>query len=190
MKVLGVSLYESLRSFILPLQKINNALPNQGKIIDLGCGWGITTRFLAKEKGRSVIGVDLNTQRLPKKRSGNLFFINADIRTFDIKDTNGILLCDVLHHMNFNDQEKVLKNIAKGLKTGGILVIKEIDTEEFLRGKLSRFWDFVFYPGEKIYFSNSKDLKQKLENLKFKIKVLKASRLFPGSTTLYICQKC
>lgn len=186
----GVSLYKSLRSFILPLVQINNALPKHGKIIDLGCGQGITTSFLAKEKGRIVIGVDLNIQRLPQKESKNLRFINTDLRTFDTHGASGILLSDVLHHMDFQDQREVLKKIAKSLEESSVLVIKEVDAAEFLRSKISRFWDYIFYPKEKIYYSPSSKIKHKLETLNFKVKILKTLRFFPGSTTLIICTKC
>src|SRR3989344_6060006 len=82
------------------------------------------------------------------------------------------------------------KNISKNLRPGGILVIKEIDTGENLRSKLSRFWDFVFYPKEKIYFTSAKELSSKLENLGFSVIIKRLAYFFPGSTTLFICKKC
>lgn len=186
----GIFLYKSLRSFILPLEKINNFLPKHGRIIDLGCGQGIIASYLAKERGRIVIGVDSNIQRLPLSDSKNLKFVNADLRTFNTRGASAVLLSDVLHHMNFQDQIEVLKKIAKSFGEGSVLVIKEVDAAEFLRSKISRFWDYVFYPKEKIYYSPSTELKQKLMSLNFKVKIVKTSRFFPGSTTLLICTKC
>lgn len=184
-----MSLYNILRSLILPLQEIDKFIPEEGTVIDLGCGQGIIASFLANKKKRNVIGVDLNAKRLPKSNTKNLKFIHADIRKYNVKNANGIVVSDVLHHIIPKDQHAIIKNITKNLKKEGVLIIKEIDTGELIRSRLSRFWDFVFYPKEKIYFKNAKDLKNELESFGLKVKVKKASSLFPGSTNLFICRK-
>ena len=184
-----MDIYNFLRALILPLEEIDSSLPKKGRIVDLGCGEGVITRFIAKNKNRQVIGVDLDKKRLKNSQLKNLKFKLADIRDYNLKNVDGVILSDVVHHINSNDQDKVLLNIAKGLKKGGILVIKEIDTKEFIRSLLSRFWDFLFYPSEKIYYSNYQKLSQKLEDLGFRVSIKRPTRLFPGSTTLFICKK-
>lgn len=178
-----------LRSLMLPLKEIDTNLPQVGTILDLGCGEGVIARYLATNSKRKVIGVDLNKSRIQQTKLKNLSFEHADIRTYDVKSADGVVLSDVLHHIDFQNQEKVLKNISKGLKRNGILIIKEIDTRDAIRGKLSRFWDFVFYPREKIYFNSSKQLSAKLEKLGFSVEIKKTTKFFPGSTTLFICTK-
>lgn len=182
-------IYDFLRSLMLPLDKIDKALPKRGKIIDLGCGEGVTAKLLAQTRTRNVIGVDNNRKRLPDSFQKNLKFILADIRNYDLKDANAVIISDVLHHLSYKDQKKLLNKIATGLKKGGIFLIKEIDTDEFLRSRLSRFWDFIFYPKDKIYYQNSKDLIKKCRALGFKVRLIRALRIFPGSTNLFICQK-
>lgn len=174
---------------MLPLGQIDRALPNHGKIVDLGCGQGIIAKYIAQNKNRTVIGVDLNAKRLEKSKLANLRFELADIRDYNLKGADAVILSDVLHHISFTDQDWVLENIKKSLKRQGLLIIKEIDTGEFVRSKLSRFWDSVFYPKEKIYFQNAKVLKKKLEELGFKVSINRPTRLFPGSTTLFIAKK-
>lgn len=181
--------YDFLRTLILPLAEIDESLPQKGTIVDLGCGEGTVAKYLAQNKKRNVIGVDIDKTRLKSSTLKNLKFQHADIRNYNLKNVEGAVLSDVLHHINFDDQKKVLANIGNGLKRGGILIIKEIDTQEFIRSKLSRFWDFLFYPSEKIYFSNSKDLVKELKSLGFKVSIKRSSRLFPGSTTLFFCKK-
>ena len=136
-----------------------------------------------------VIGIDLDEKRLKESVRKNLRFKVGDIRKFKLDKTDGVIISDVLHHVSFEDQKSILKNIAKSLKKGSVLVIKEIDTGEFIRSKLSRFWDFVFYPGDKIYFNDAKILKKSLESLGFTVSIKRPTRLFPGSTTLFICKK-
>ena len=43
--------------------------------------------------------------------------------------------------------------------------IKEIDKSEFIRSSLSRLWDLILYPQDKINYWHYKDLKQFLEEL-------------------------
>ena len=182
-------LYTSLRTAILPLKQIDHALPQKGEIIDLGCGQGVLATYLASKSTREVTGVDTNTARIPKSKLKNLKFINDDIRSYNLSGAKGIVLSDVLHHLKREDQKILLRRIAKGLSKGGVLIIKEIDTGEAIRSKLSRFWDFIFYPGEKIEFSNANDLKKFLQEIGFSIVLDRPCRFFPGSTTLFICTK-
>lgn len=174
---------------MLPLKEIDSSLPKEGTIIDLGCGEGVVASYLAQNPKRTVIGVDLDKSRIQKSKLANLKFESGDIRKYNLKNAAGIVLSDVLHHVDFESQNRVLENISKSLKIGGVLVIKEIDTEDFIRGKLSRFWDFVFYPKEKVYFSRAKELSKKLKRLGFSIQIKKTTKFFPGSTTLFICTK-
>lgn len=174
---------------MLPLGEIDQAVPKFGKVIDLGCGEGTVARYIARTKTRSVTGVDNNKKRLPKSKQKNLKFILSDIRTYTPKDATAIIISDVLHHLNYDDQKKLLNKIANRLKKGGNLIIKEIDTREFIRSKSSRFWDFVFYPKDKIYYHRADSLKVYLEKLGFAVKITHTAKFFPGSTALFICQK-
>lgn len=185
-----ISLYELLRSAILPLKEIDAALPQKGKIVDLGAGRGVIARYLAtKSDARRVIGIDLDSKRFERPQLRNLKFVYGDIRQYNVKGASGIILSDVLHHLTFPDQKRLLRRICASLVRGGVLAIKEIDTKEAMRSKLSRFWDFIFYPKDKICYTNSSDLIKFLENLGFVVFLSRPRRLFPGSTTLYICEK-
>ncbi|MDO8487525.1 MAG: class I SAM-dependent methyltransferase [Candidatus Curtissbacteria bacterium] len=173
----------------MPIRQIDSALPSSGQIVDLGCGQGILAAYLARRKERNVIGVDLDAARLPNKELANLKFIKADITKYNLKNVDGIVISDVLHHISRVDQSELLAKIAKGLKRGGILVIKEIDSKEFIRSKLTRLWDFILYPHDEISFSNSQTLTRNLKRLGFNVNVQRVVTWFPGSTTLYICTK-
>jgi len=181
--------YDLSRKAILPLEEIDKNLPEEGKIFDLGCGEGVISKYLANNKTRIVIGIDSNRERLSKEKTKNLSFENADIRKASFKGSSGVVVSDVLHHLNLKDQKTLLAKIAKELKKGGVLVIKEIDKSEFLRSRLSRLWDFILYPQDKINYWHYKELKKFLREICFKVKFSRPCRLFPGSTTLFICKK-
>ena len=181
--------YDSLRKAILPLDEIDKSLPEKGKIFDLGCGEGVIAKYLTHQKGRMVIGIDSNGKRLPKEKTKNLSFRMADIRKVSINGLSGVVISDVLHHLNLKDQKALLTKIAKELEKRGVLVIKEIDNSEFIRSRLSRLWDLILYPQDKINYWHYKDLKKFLEEIGFRVSLCRLCRLFPGSTTLFICKK-
>lgn len=181
--------YEFFRKQILPFDKIDRALPKTGVILDLGCGQGLIARYLAQQGNRRVIGIDSNIYRLPKDNLPNLTYKKGDITKITFGQIEGVVISDVLHHLQPKHQLSLLSKIHKNLKNGGVLVIKEIDTGEFVRSKLSRLWDWLLYPKDKIAFTNSKYMTKTLKNLGFRVQLSRPCRLFPGSTTLYICTK-
>ena len=180
--------YDFLRKVILPLEEIDKNLPKEGKIFDLGCGEGVISNYLTRNKKRKVIGIDSDVRRLPKHKTKYLSFKNADIRNVSLNGTAGVVISDVLHHLNLKDQKTLLSKVARELKKGGVLVIKEIDKSEFVRSRLSRLWDLILYPQDKIKYWNYKKLKKFLEEIGFRVKFSRPCRLFPGSTTLFICE--
>ncbi|SRR3989344_5504134 len=184
-----MSAYDYFRSLILPLNLIDNFLPKTGTIVELGCGEGIISKYVAQRKSRKVIGVDNDIKRLPSENKNNLQFLRKDITKYEIPKASGYILSDVLHHIKRSEQKKLIKRTYFKLRKNGVMVIKEIDTKEFFRSKLSRLWDYLLYPKDKIYYWNSKALITYLNSLGFKVRMERSARLFPGSTNLFIAQK-
>lgn len=183
------NLYDKLRSAILPLTEIDKALPERGKITELGCGRGVICKYLARKKGRKIIGVDLEKSRIGVSSKPNLKFRVGNAVSLNYTYQDAFVISDVLHHLKPSDQYQLLSKLSQSLKKNGKLLIKEIDKNENIRSKLSRFWDFVFYPKEKINYQESSNLKKFLTELGFSVSIKKTSRLFPGSTVLFICRK-
>ena len=184
-----MSFYYFLRKLIVPLDKIDYYLPRKGTIIDLGCGQGIICKFIANSHDRKIIGVDVNTKRLPKIKINNLKFISADITKYKIKKAEGVVLSDVLHHLPLNDQKKIIKKVYSSLAKDGILIIKEIDSDQKIRSKLSRLWDLILYPKDKISYWKANDLIRFLSLCGFRVTMRRESKLFPGSTNLFVASK-
>lgn len=187
--------YTPLRWSIVPFELIESYLPKNGKIIDIGCGEGIMSTLLAvSSKRRTVLGLDVNADKIKfaksvSKNIPNLEFIIENVLKKNNLKADGFILSDFLHHIPKNHQKPLLKKIASMLNEKGTIIIKEIDSGEKLRSMISRFFDFIFYPGDDINFINSQNLKEFLINLGFKVSIIKTKKWFPGSTTLIICQK-
>src|SRR5436309_1100312 len=90
-KSLSTRLVLALRSRLTPYQEMAKAMPPSGRIVDLGCGWGLLSLALcAGSADRKVLGIDHDPDRvtLAKRAAGRLpitsrpEFQLGDIRTF------------------------------------------------------------------------------------------------------------
>ncbi len=102
---------------------LNKEKIRKGKILDIGCGNGRDSIFLAK-KGYSVIGIDITPKAIilakkNKNKVKNLKFIVADAEKLPFKDESfdGVYSIGVFHCTNLN---KSLKEAVRVLKEGGV----------------------------------------------------------------------
>ncbi len=104
-------------------------LPKGATVLDIGCGSGWTTVFLA-ESGFDATGVDLAPPVIQDAvaradRYGNpAKFAVADMDYFDLRERfDGVLVFDALHHSK--RQAEVVSCIAAHLKPGGWVLFGE-----------------------------------------------------------------
>jgi len=184
-----------LKKIMLPLIKIDLALPTKGIIFDIGCGEGVVSNFLAERSlKRKLIGIDKDKEKIKIAKKYNkvgkrMKFIKGDIFTYHFSAMEGVIISDFLHHLEYNKQKILLQSIYKNLKINGICLIKEIDSSDRCRAKLSYWWDSFFYPKDRINYWQGTELAGYLETLGFQVKKVTAAKLFPGSINLFICQK-
>ncbi|MGM0169161.1 hypothetical protein IGI39_003477 [Enterococcus sp. AZ135] len=147
-------------------QTLERLLPDfRGKrVLDLGCGYGWHCLYAAEHGARSVLGVDLSEKMLEVARQKNTFDtitylrdsideVNFDPDSFDI-----VISSLAIHYIA--DFEKLAKNIAEWLITGGQLIFSvehPIFTAEGSQdwfydeqGKIAHFpVDQYFYEGKR-----------------------------------------
>ncbi len=183
-----------LRHLMLPLRQINDFIPDSGLNYELGSGYGVISTYLANSHSqRSVIAVDIDSQKInlahKKNINKNLDFVVADIHKFKLELCHGVVLSDFLHHLAYATHEDVIKKIYSSLVRGGVLVIKEIDDNDGLRKWLSRFWDMLLYPKDRIYYRSKAEWSSLLRKYGFTISIMRTVWWFPGSSYLFICKK-
>ncbi len=100
-----------------------------GLVLDLGCGTGKMTRFLAKE-GYDMIGVDVSQEMLgiaaEKESEGKpILYLNQDMREFELYGTVRavVSVCDALNYLTEQeDLLSVFKLVNNYLDPGGIFI--------------------------------------------------------------------
>lgn len=188
-------IYSRLRLFVIPIKEIDESIPKDGNILDLGCGNGGLSLAIAKlSRDRRVIGWDFNERRIRNakillKGKTKLSFAFKDLTKNKLPKISGAIASDFLHHLSQSDQEIVINHVYRALKKSGIFVIKEIDKSDIIRSVLSGLWDKLLYPKDKIHYRSKREWKKFLTRVGFKVKIRSAVLWFPGSTTLFICSK-
>ncbi len=96
------------------------SFPTHAKILDLGCGFGSTIDHIVKNYGLEALGLDPNEE----SSNPNILKASAEKIPFPNVSFNGILMeCSF---SVVNNQETVLKECHRVLKTDGHLMISDI----------------------------------------------------------------
>ena len=107
-----VRLYSTVRFRVIPLRFLNELaqyMPDRGRVLDLGCGFGLFTLYFAALKPASqFVGVDVSRSRIAlaigsARNLGirNTEFICSDVREVELGDSafDTITTLDLLHHL-------------------------------------------------------------------------------------------
>jgi SAM-dependent methyltransferase len=125
----------------------------RGRVVDLGCGQGITLAFIAVENPqRPLMGCDLSAKRIDTARRAlaahNPSLSVADVRDCRFADAGLILIMDVLQYLDPGDQAALLERCAAALVPGGKLIFRVHDRQSGLPSRLALLLDrLVFLAG-------------------------------------------
>lgn len=104
-------------------------IPDNAKILDVGCGSGELAAQLAQRGGHDVTGIDSDLRMIQKasEQFPDLTFHCADVRDFDLGEDASfdvIFSNAALHWVPPHDVDRALGCIGRALKPGGLLVVE------------------------------------------------------------------
>lgn len=124
-------------------------LPKQGKVVDVGCGYGFLSYMLMYTgKQREILGIDYDDEKIAVAnncvhRSANLNFEVGDVANYEFPEADGFIISDVLHYLNEEKQKAVIDNCVQKLNNGGTLIIRDADKDIEQRQKGTWYTEFM-----------------------------------------------
>src|SRR3989344_7137228 len=153
-------LYIKLRWRLCPFFLIERFLPSRGKIIDVGCGYGLLANLISLNKNRDVYGFDLNAKRISiaKKTTGNrknIHFELKNVKDLKLGSCDAIVMSDFLHHIPYKEQEALIKQAAGKLKKKGIIIIQDIGKKPLWKYLFASNLDLILNCFPRLYYRNA-----------------------------------
>lgn len=121
-----------------PLDKILKFIPKNGKLLDLGCGFGVFSNAISQARPElRIIGIDPSEKRIniAKKTINNskIKLRKGNINNLDENDFNCIILIDVIYLLAQKELKDLLDSCFNKLIPGGVLIIKTMDQNRKIR---------------------------------------------------------
>lgn len=164
-------------------------LTDEGRILDVGCGFGLFAAYFGQtHPRRQIVGVDPNARRidLARRVAGDLgmsqhSFVVGDVRDAPLEGPfEAAYVLDVMHHLPTDNQRRVLERLRSLLVPGGMLVMKDITTEPraglFFTQALDRLmvgWN------EPLAYRHHREWAQILTELGFKVRMVRVPDILP-----------
>jgi 2-polyprenyl-3-methyl-5-hydroxy-6-metoxy-1,4-benzoquinol methylase len=136
--------YLAVRGRIFDFGRLLKFVPkNPKKIVDIGCGYGILDFMLAENfKRTKILASDLNKKRIDYLKKTNRYK-NLSFECRDAvkskTDADVIICVDLLHHISYAEQQKLLEKIHKNAPDNVTLIIKDMDKGYFSFRQLVNF---------------------------------------------------
>jgi 2-polyprenyl-3-methyl-5-hydroxy-6-metoxy-1,4-benzoquinol methylase len=142
MEIIPPRLYAFSRNVVFHIGlvgEISRYIPKSGSVIDIGCGYGVITKHLAKLNENTLfVGIDFSHKRIKEanrhKPTNVEFFVQNAMNLNDGGMAyDAILMIDVLHHIkNIKDVDLLLRACIQRLIIGGRIIIKDFEPRSYL----------------------------------------------------------
>jgi len=158
---------------------LDQVVPRAGHILDLGCGYGIATHWLASfTDTRTFFGMDYDENKIrvaqrTAPENARIQFALADVLTCEYPLCDTVLLLDVLHYWQLEKQQMILTKARKALRPGGKLILRDgARTESAGHRRIHRWEKFATRFGmnrtvEGLHFLTLAEMETALKNAGF-----------------------
>jgi 1-acyl-sn-glycerol-3-phosphate acyltransferase len=154
-------------------QLFHNLIPKQGRVLDIGCGFGFMSYMLQfAAPDRNIIGFDHDEEKISVashcfSRNENVHFIKTDISLLQPGMADAIILSDVLHYLEPDQQISVIRKCMNALYPGAVLLIRDGDRDlkkQHRRTRLTeyfstRLFSFNKKTGHSLHYLSGNDIR-------------------------------
>jgi len=121
-----------------PFPRVAASVPEAGRVLEVGCGYGLFSCYLALgHPRRHVMGVDVDLRKIvhaqfaaqrARGRGAHAEFHLEPPGEVPEGPWDAIVIVDMLYLLDPDAQAGLLRTCIQGLALGGVLVVKEMDT--------------------------------------------------------------
>ena len=160
------------------LDEIGQYLPARGRVLDLGCGFGLFSLYYATVRpALTVEGLDRNARRIGMARAAAARLGRPNVRyeVGDVMDWKGgerfdaAYLLDIVHHIPPEAVRPLVEQVARTLPEGGRLLVKDVDRHPAYKRWFTHALDKVMDPAASVRYWDTDELQGLLESVGFDV---------------------
>jgi 2-polyprenyl-3-methyl-5-hydroxy-6-metoxy-1,4-benzoquinol methylase len=179
------------------LDEIGQYLPEEGPILDIGCGFGLFSLYYAATGPRRFLrGVDIDGRRLAlaRRAAGRLGVANVSYEQGDAREfkTDGEVaaayMLDIVHHVPPDSVPSLLGRLRAALAPGGMLLVKDVDRRPAPKRWFTWALDKAMAPRTPVHYWGAETLTEALATSGFRVRRHLMVDVLPYPHVLYVCQ--
>lgn len=135
-----------------PVAAVDGAVPRAGRVLEVGCGHGLVSSYLALSSSeREVLGCDIDTRKIAVashasshvRPPARVEFRESDGASLPPGPWDAIVIVDVLYLLDRDAERALVARCADALVPGGVLVLKETDVKPRYKHLIARAQEVV-----------------------------------------------
>ena len=129
-------------------QVFHELVPQEGKILDIGCGYGFMAYMLHFTAAKRIItGLDYDEEKIEIanhcfSKTDNVNFIHSNVVSFNFEKYDAIIMADILHYLQPDEQKNVIEKCIQQLNEEGIVIIRDGDKDAVKAHKKTELTEF------------------------------------------------
>lgn len=168
-------------------------IPPGSRVLDLGCGQGLLAALLdAAQRGCRVRGIELMPADVARARAAlgdAAEFVQGDIRDADFGTADVAVILDVLHYIERDAQDQVLRRLRRALEPDGLLLLRVGDAAAGWPFRLSNWVDRTVFLARghglaRLHCRPLADWRASLETLGFEVRTIPLSHGTPFANVM------
>jgi SAM-dependent methyltransferase len=179
------------------LDEIGQYLPDDGPVLDIGCGFGLFSLYFASTAPRRFVrGLDVNGRRINLARRAaarlgidNVAYAEGDARDFKgDSDIAAAYMLDIVHHVAPAAVAPLFRQLRRCLAPGGVLLVKDVDTRPVAKRWFTWVLDKAMAPTQPVHYWSAERLQATLEASGFRVRRHLMVDLLPYPHVLYVAE--
>jgi SAM-dependent methyltransferase len=179
------------------LDEIGQYLPDEGLVLDVGCGFGLFSLYYAASGPRRFVrGLDRDGRRIALARRAaarlgldNVAYAEGDARDFKgDSEAAGAYMLDIVHHIPPETVAPLLRQLRRCLAPGAPLLVKDVDTRPAAKRWFTWVLDKAMAPTTPVHYWSTDALQATLEQSGFRVRRHLMVDLLPYPHVLYVAE--